>query len=373
MTTGLALEAFSLPPPPAGEGWGGGRLPNRAPPSQPSPVNGGRRLIASAILVLISSTFLNACGSKIELPPAEPLSATPEQLSQIPNLKPGKLPVTVLGKTDWRVGDEALAIRAIYPDAPGTFPLIVFSHGFASDSDAYDPMLRHWASHGFVIVAPSHPDSGGTVRAIWSSIRLGKAGLIATRLQQMQSILGSLESLPGVLRSRIDANKFLAAGHSFGAFTAQQLGGAIAIEPDSGETVAGRDPRIQAVVAISPPGEMFGWINAQSWKTLAVPMLATTGTWDVDGRFVTQWRQHALSYETAPPGDKHLLVVQGADHYLGNLICRPERDAEPQTDALRMVNAAAVTFMKAQLGEQPFGLATQISLHTNEFAVIESR
>ena len=373
MTTAATVENSLLPPPPAGEGWGGGMEPRTAPPSQPSPASGGRRSIRTLLVALICSAELVACSSEIELPPAEPLKAAPEQLAKIPHLEAGQFPVAVLAKTDWKASDQSLAIRAVYPDAPGAFPLIVFSHGFASDSDAYDPMLEHWASHGFVVVAPSHPDSGGTARAIWSSIRLGKSGLIAARLEQMQTILDGLESLPDGLRARIDNSKLLAAGHSFGAFTAQQLGGAIAVEPETGETVAGRDQRIQAVVAFSPPGEMFGWINGESWKSLAVPMLATTGTWDVDGRFVTEWRQHALSYETAPPGNKHLLVVQGADHYLGNLICRPEREAEPQTDALRMVNAAAVTFMQAQLAGEPFDLAPQLEVHTNGFALIESR
>lgn len=316
---------------------------------------------------------LTACGSDTPLPPAEPLDASPEQLAQIPHRTPGPHPVAVLNRTEWPAGDEALAIRVVHPASPGPFPLVVFSHGFASDSDAYDPMLRHWASHGFVVVAPSHADSGGTLRAIWSSIRLGKAGLIQARLDDMHRVLQNLDALPPRIASRVDAGRILATGHSFGAFTAQQLGGAVALDPDSGKTVAGRDPRVRAVVAVSPPGEMFGWINDQSWTRLAVPMLATTGTRDVDGRFVTHWRQHALSYDTAPPGDKHLLVVRGADHYLGNLICRPERDAAPQTDALQMVNAAAVSFMRAQLDGEGFELARELERLTNGFSAVESR
>ena len=342
------------------------------PATQP-PAGGGRRFGASARLALLGALLLTACGNDIQLPPAQPLSAPTEQLAKIPHLEQGPFPVAVVAKDHWPAGNNTLPIRAVHPDAPGRFPLVVFSHGFASDSDAYDPLLRHWASHGFVVVAPSHADSGGTLRAIWSSVRLGKAGLIAARLDDMHRLLQHLDALPAPLAARIDTTRMLAAGHSFGAFTAQQLGGAIAVEPDSGDTVEGRDPRVRAVVAVSPPGEMFGWINAQSWTTLSVPMLATTGTWDVDGRFVTQWRQHALSFETAPPGNKHLLVVQGADHYLGNLICRPERDAEPQTDDLSMVNAAAVSFMRAQLAGGDFELAENLEGLTNAFAVIESR
>jgi hypothetical protein len=131
------------------------------------------------------------------------------------------------------------------------------------------------------------------------------------------------------------------------------------------------------VVAISPPGEMFGVINDRSWTTMAVPMLATTGTWDVDGRFVTQWRQHALSFDTAPQGRNWLLVVEGADHYLGNLICRPGRKVAPQHDALRMVNAVTLSFLDAWLRDaapaQQLLAERPLSTLTGGFADLEFR
>jgi len=58
---------------------------------------------------------------------------------------------------------------------------------------------------------------------------------------------------------------------------------------------------------------------------------------------------HLLSWETAIPGDKYALVTEGADHYLGNLICRPQREAPPQEDALRMLQIATTAFLDAYL------------------------
>ena len=98
--------------------------------------------------------------------------------------------------------------------------------------------------------------------------------------------------------------------------------------------------RLRADAAPNPP-------TTVSPANLQAHFPNTNGTWDVDGRFVKVWREHALSHDTAPPGRNWLLVVEGADHYLGNLICRPEREAVPQTDALAMVNASAVTFLDA--------------------------
>jgi predicted dienelactone hydrolase len=191
---------------------------------------------------------------------------------------------------------------------------------------------------------------GGAPRGIFNSLRKGNEGLIAGRVADVKLILdhlSDLDALDAGLAARIDRNRIAVTGHSFGAFTAQQMAGAETVNPKTGERVGGRDARVRAVVAISPPGEMFKIINAQSWLKVDVPMLVTTGTWDINAHFWPDWRAHTLSYQTAKPGLNWLLVVQGADHYLGHLICRPERKEPAQTDALRMVNASAVTFLDA--------------------------
>ncbi len=309
------------------------------------------------VLILVVLTgLLAACGPKLEFAPAAPLVASAADLAAIPNLEPGPYAVIHTPAQDWEIDDQTLRVRIVRPDGEGPFPLVLFSHGFAANVDGYDNLLNHWASHGYISISPYHRDGGGSMRAIFNSLRLGNEKLIAARVADIRLILEHLDALdqiaPG-LAATIDASKIIAAGHSFGAFTAQQFGGAASVDPGTGNRIEGRDKRVQAVVAISPPGEMFGLINAQSWKTMAVPMLITTGTWDADGHFVTQWQQHKLSWENAPAGDNWLLIVQGADHYLGNLICRPERDQPPQQDALRMVNATTVSFMNSMLLNEP--------------------
>ncbi len=307
-----------------------------------------RRLLALALLTCTLGGGLSACGAKVELPPATSLQASAEDLAAIPGLARGPHAVNKGAARDWAVDGHTLRVRVVSPQGEGPYPLVLFSHGFAADIDGYDALLDHWASHGFVSIAPYHRDGGGSLRAIFNSVRLGNEGLIAARIRDLHLILENLDALDSLeagLAAKIDRNTLIAAGHSFGAFSAQQLGGAASIDPESGNRISGYDARIRAVVAISPPGEMFGLINAQSWTSLAVPTLMTTGTWDVDGHFVTHWEQHKLSWENAPPGNNWMLVVDGADHYLGNLICRLDRDQAPQRDALQMVNASAVSFM----------------------------
>ena len=40
------------------------------------------------------------------------------------------------------------------PDGTGTYPVVIFHHGFILSIDAYVDMLEHLASHGFVVVCP---------------------------------------------------------------------------------------------------------------------------------------------------------------------------------------------------------------------------
>lgn len=310
---------------------------------------------ATNAALLAATLALAACGTGVAPPPARPLDASPARLAAIPAFGRGAHAVIRGDAVQWQAGERALRVRAVYPEGAGPVPLVVFSHGFASDVDQYDAVLDHWASHGYAVVAPYHLDGGGTPRAIFNSVRMGNLGLIAARVDDMKRVLDHLDALDAIapgLAARIDRRRIAVAGHSFGAFTAQQLGGAVA-EDDDGRRVDGRDRRVGAVVALSPPGEMFGVINARSWRDFDAPLLATTGTWDTDGRFVTDWHQHALSFDTARPGRNWLLVVAGADHYLGNLICRTRRAAPPQRDALRMVNAVTTAFLDAQLKEDP--------------------
>ncbi|MBB3047952.1 putative dienelactone hydrolase [Litorivivens lipolytica] len=318
-------------------------------------------------VVILLACLLAACGNEpAEKPPFSPLSVDSEVLARtLPGYSTGSYRSEVVDGLVLEAPELAnaeLVLRIWYPEAfDGESPVVIFSHGNWSDREKYDRLLSHWSSHGYTVIATTHLDGRSMARGIFNSLRYGQLGLIDARVQDIQFLLDHLSVIEAELEESIGSaltfqkDHVVIAGHSFGAFTAQQFAGAIA----SDENVISRasDDRVAGVIAISPPGPMFDAIHEKSWENMQGPVLVTTGTWDSNPQFWPDWRAHLMSFETSQPGEQYALVVEGADHYLGNLICRPEREAEPQTDALAMVNSASVAFLNSVLKASDDNLA----------------
>jgi len=335
----------------------------------------------SVLLLLVWGAYaLFFKPADIPLPPAKELVAEQVALEALYGYSAG--PYGVLSNHDitLEVDDKALALSLYYPEREGVFPLLLFSHGNFSDRRQYDRLIHHWVSHGYVVIAPDHLDAGGMVAGITAMLIHGQDGVLRERPKDMTFVLDNLDALEAMepaLKGKIDHTKIAATGHSFGAFVAQMMGGAVGIDPNDGSLIVGSDARIKAIVAISPPGPMFDMITDKSWDKLSVPQLVTTGTWDVEPRFFPKWQLHAMSYNNAPEGGNYLLVTQGADHYLGNLICRLDRDVTPQHDALAMMKVSTTVFLDAYFKEDARAIEVLnsdiLGVVTNNFSVLSSR
>lgn len=332
------------------------------------------------LLVALLGLLLVSCGGEpVELPPAKPLQVSDARLREIPGLGTGTFAVQVHDPLHIETPENrnrALSLRVLQPLGVDRTPVVIFSHGNWSDREKYDELLRVWASHGFAVVAPTHLDGRSMARGIFNSLRYGQMGLIEARVEDITFLLNNLEKVVSNIEgfAKID-ERVVVAGHSFGAFTAQQFAGARAI--DNGQVSTAGHDRVAGVLAISPPGPMFDVIREESWSQLRGPVLATTGTWDSNPQFWPDWRMHLLSHETGIAGELYALVIEGADHYLGNLICRPEREADPQRDALKILNAMSVAFLRAHLLEdneaRQFLASSQLESLTRGFATLSKR
>ena len=220
--------------------------------------------------------------------------------------------------------------RVSYPQDDGRYPLIVFSHGFGGSKDAFATVSRHWASHGYVVIQPTHADGlarrdgdGNAGAATRGRLRAGGviAGLndpdrIADRVADLVLILDSLgeiaKATPG-LENRIDARRIGVGGHSFGAYTAMLIGG-VTVDLGGEKGRSFRDRRVTCILPISAQGTGQQGLTRASWAGLTIPMMTMTGTRDqgVGGQGV-EWKKEPYTF--SPPGAKYLVVIDGANHF----------------------------------------------------------
>lgn len=278
------------------------------------------------LLVLVACATDDMAGEKRDGPRDKPRSrySGEEGESAV-----GAIPDVVL-RDDARNKDVQITVE--YPTRGGPSPLIVFSHGFGGSNRGYVGLSSYWASQGYVVIRPRHADSGKlrdleSLDDIWES---QSPKDWQNRVQDVAFILDSLDRIEErfpELKGKIDRAKIGVGGHSYGAHTAMLIGGA--------KTYPGpvryADPRVRAIVAMSPQGtaEDRG-LTRQSWDEVRIPALYMTGSRDrgVSEAETPEWRRQA--FELSPAGDKWFISVEGARHasFSGRLEQRFERREE---------------------------------------------
>ncbi len=261
---------------------------------------------------------------------------------------------------DWRDDSRArtIPVRIYYPDGPGPFPVIVFSHGLGGSRDGYRYLGECWASRGYVSVHIQHP---GSDEALIHSRRPFRALIAAAKdpknaLDRPKDVSFALDTLARLdsqggfpLRGKLDMARVGVGGHSFGAYTALAASGRILGNARVG-TLDLRDPRIKACVALSAPSK--GESDCPSYASFAVPCLHMTGTKDMSPIGGTTPAQRRAPYDCIHGPDQYLVTFAGGDHMVFS--GRLRRTPEP-TDARfqRLVCEATTAFWDAYLKGDP--------------------
>ena len=227
---------------------------------------------------------------------------------------------------------KRLPVRLSFPKASGSYPVVLFSHGAYSSKNYYDLILDHWASHGYVVIAPTHRDSTAlgvkrgdpTIGQHWPE-RVADLSFLLDAVPEMESRFRALAG-------KADFSRVAATGHSLGGLTAMALAGAQTFADAGNRRVSYRDSRVSVGVFVSPPGAMPTLIDSAGFSTINVPALYTTATNDIIMMPDTTWEWHKDGYAAAQGGSKYLLVLKGADHYLGGVVGRDDLQIHPMSD-----------------------------------------
>ena len=220
----------------------------------------------------------------------------------------------------WRNRD--VPVRLYLPAAAAgtrTLPLVVFSHGIGGSRRGYSYLGAYWASHGY---ASLHLQHVGSDRSLWTGNVFNLVGRLQGAAQEEEAIarvadlrfaLDQLLSHPEV-GQRIDHERIVAAGHSYGANTILLALGA-RIERQ-GRVVDLAEPRLKAAMLLSAP-PFYGETDvAKILSGIRVPTLHVTATEDIiriPGYYSGADDRIAV-FEAMPRGRKVLAVFEGGSH-----------------------------------------------------------
>ncbi len=301
-------------------------------------------------------------------PPATPSPAAPAvapAASPGYKLTTGPFEVGVIDKLVLHddVRDKDLEVTVRYPILPApatkvgtapdttTFPLVIFSHGAGGSRTAFPDLTAHWASHGYIVILPTHSDSIALRRENGENLRrlatkpndLIRDVKPMDRVADVKFIIDSLAMVEdandalrfkddkGVSHGRINRDQIVMAGHSAGALTTQMIvgvkvRGSRSMEQGTpaggGDLLTARsvaDDRVKAGIIISGGGLNNKMMTKDSWNELTVPILTITGSNDVAaiGNETPETRRHSFEYSRGR--DKggpaaYLLWIDGATH-----------------------------------------------------------
>ena len=162
--------------------------------------------------------------------------------------------------------------------------------------------------------------------------------------------LDLIETIVPDLEDKLDRTKLVAAGHSMGAATAMIVAGMTLLNPMDGYAETSDETRFKVLLMISDPGTMT-LMPKEPWKGVRVPTLISTGTKDFSDvgsdRIKAPFKYKIPDSLTRSLSPHHYVLIEGADHYLGGLICRTDVPGPPQHEALRIAAATSVTFLDA--------------------------
>jgi dienelactone hydrolase len=220
-------------------------------------------------------------------------------------------------------GARDIPIKIYLPDATAPTPIILYSHGLGGSREESSYLAKHWAARGYTVVYHQHP---GSDIDIWKNIperrrfkrfMAMKKGIsyqnFILRVEDVDRVLEQLDKWNQTegheLEGRLDLKKVGMSGHSFGARTAQAVGGQAFTESNDKFT----NSRITAALLMSPSSPKGS--SKDAFGTVSIPWMLMTGTNDTApfGRNSDATTRLTI-FPALPSGGKYELVLYNAEH-----------------------------------------------------------
>jgi predicted dienelactone hydrolase len=266
------------------------------------------------------------------------------------------------------------------------FPLIVISHGVASDRFAFVYLAQHLASYGFAVAVLEHPGSNAERFQRYFSGLAGppEPAELINRPLDVKFVLNELERLEKSnpqIQGKLNFQQVGAFGHSYGGYTVFTLAGAkinfeqirqdcnpnkslnlsVFLQCRANElrptNYALKDDRIKAVFAVNPfASSIFGESGLSQIK---LPLMLVAGSQDIVTPAVPE---QIRPFTWLGSKNKYLAVIENGTHFTALAEPTAENDVLPvppallgpdRSDAHSYLNALSVAFFETYLLNRP--------------------
>ena len=234
---------------------------------------------------------------------------------------------------------EALRVLSLVPKSTPNGRLVIISHGLWDDPESFEGWAELLAAAVYTVLMPDHPGSDfAQQRAMLAGDRPPPGPEeLRERPRDVSALLDAVASGELLSDRPLETRSVAVIGHSWGATTSLQLAGGAPVESklssrcgDLSDTerniswvlqcswlsgirqAAITDPRVKAVVAVSPPLRLL--FDPGSSSRLSAKVLLVSGTRD----WVVPSGPEAIApmRTSGAVRDGHRLVlVEGADHF----------------------------------------------------------
>ena len=238
----------------------------------------------------------------------------------------------------------------------GTFPLVVFSHGFSGARFNCVFFSEFLASHGFIVAAPDHTGNSGFTLLDGTVVKRGGERAqrsAADRPQDVSFLIDTFTKMTNGADSRfagrVDVGSVGVSGMSMGAGTSKR--------------VLDQDSRVKAAVMLAPGR------NGGERSNFTTPIMMMIGT--EDSTVGERGNARSRQYYEASRGPRYLVEIKDAGHFTfssveqynpnyGNGIGRGMRITKPDEEVTylspaeshKIINAYALAFFGAYLRGQ---------------------